>query len=71
MKMSTKARIKLIVVTILVLLVVIVVLQNTRPVTTKILFFPAIDMPVAVFSFVTMAIGFVAGIVFSNVIRGR
>ena len=71
MRMGAKTRTKLIVAMVLVIVAVVVVLQNTRSVTTKILFFPTINLPVAVFAFVTMAIGFVAGIVFSNYVRGR
>jgi uncharacterized integral membrane protein len=70
MRMSVKSRIKLIVVAVLVILAVVIVLQNTERVTTKVLF-ATIILPRAALLFVTLAMGFVAGILFSNVVRGR
>jgi len=71
MSMSTKARTKLIVLAIIILLSVIVVLQNAQVVETRILFFPAIRLPNAVLLFVTLSVGFAAGILFSNYVRAK
>jgi len=71
MSANTKMHVKLIVTAIIILLAVIIVLQNTHQVDTRILFFPVIKLPNAVLLFVVLAVGFAAGIIFSNMVRRR
>ncbi len=68
--MNRTAKIKLLIVAILVVIVVIVVFQNAAPVTTKILLVD-VEMPRALLLFVTLAIGFVAGLVAASSFAGK
>jgi len=52
---------KLITLVVLVFLAVVIVWQNRSPVATKILFV-TVTMPLAVLLFITVAMGFVAGV---------
>lgn len=63
-------KIKLTIALVAVVLALIVVLQNTESVETRILF-AKISMPRALLLVATTAVGFLGGVVFSSLSRGR
>ncbi len=62
---------KLVAIAIVVILAIVVVMQNTQSVETRLLFV-TVEMPRAVLLFVTLAIGFVVGVlVGGKIVRKR
>lgn len=68
--MNRTAKIKLLLVAILVVLVVIVVFQNMDAVPVRLLFVER-EISTALLLFVTLAIGFVAGLVAAGSFAGK